>query len=131
MKPKRTSLETVQEVAQELADLLQELIDNEDDRTSKAMLLSMHKATKTTIDRAEGLITLRDFRGYKFAVIDPTTGEVRKASREEAERIALHFPPAGAGGAVEILKKYYDAQRKAEEQGTTPPDPNSWDWLDA
>lgn len=129
MKAKRTSLETVQEAAQDLAELIQELIDNEDDYTSKAMLHAMHKSTITTINRCEGLITLRDFRGYKFAVIDPTTGEVRKASREEAERIALHFPPAGAGNVMDILKKYYEAQQKATETGNNPPDPETWDWL--
>ena len=38
------------------------------------------------------LCKVRDFRGYKFAIIDKDTGEIRTATKDEAYRIMMGYP---------------------------------------
>lgn len=130
MKPKRTTLEDAQQAAEDLADILETLAQDYDaNSVEKSMLKDMHGQVIAMAHRCESLATLRDFRGYKFAIIDPKTQEVRNATHEEAQRLILGFPPVEAGGIIGILNQYYSLQEQARNNNTTPPDPSNWDWL--
>lgn len=49
---------------------------------------------------------LVEFKGYRFAVVDPTTGAVRTASYDEAMRLMMGFYPREEGSALNIVRKH-------------------------
>ena len=125
MRSKQPGLEELADLIAQVVTLTDELATNSDDFITKAILQSLATNARSTHHRVENLIALRDFRGYKFGIIDPSTGEVRKATTDEAQRLIMEFPPVEAGNILQIMKRY---KHYTEAHGQEP-DTRNWKWL--
>ena len=106
-----------------IATTLNEQTENGTVRTALSVIIKDAEAGKKRTSRCEELL---DFRGYKFAIIDPTTGEIRPATYDEGMRIIMDYPPAEFGGITQIMQRYKNFTTAHNGQ---EPDASNWQWL--
>lgn len=100
---KRLELEDVAEAAEEMANQLEELQMRYRDHPEMRPILGDQRWNARTIARwCKKLCKVRDFRGYRFGIIDEN-GEVREASKIEAFRL---MTGCKEGNALELLRKW-------------------------
>lgn len=101
---RRNDIEDIQESATELLSLIQEIAEHYtdmDDVYGELRVLANY--AHIIAEKAPKICRLRDFKGYKFAVIDPETGEPRKATKDEALRLIMDYK---TGSFLDIYKEW-------------------------
>ena len=106
-----------------IATTLNEQTENDTVKTALSVIIKDAEAGKKRTSRCEELL---EFRGYKFAIIDPTTGEIRPATYDEGMRIIMDYPPKEFGGITQIMERYKNFTKAHNGQ---EPDATNWDWL--
>lgn len=125
-KRKQSSLwddlrDTLDEVIS-IATTLSEQTENDTVKTALSVIIKDANVGKKRSSQCEELL---DFRGYKFAVIDPITKEIRPATYDEGMRLIMDYPPSEFGGITQIMQRY---KNYTEAHGQEP-DASNWQWL--
>lgn len=106
-----------------IATTLNEQTENDTVKTALSVIIKDAEAGTKRSSRCEELL---EFRGYKFAIIDPVTKEVRPATYDEGMRIIMDYPPAEFGGITQIMERYKNYTKAHDGQ---EPDATNWEWL--
>ena len=105
-----------------IATTLSEQTENDTVKTALSIIIKDATIEKKRSTQCEELL---EFRGYKFAIIDPITKEVRPATYDEGMRIIMDYPPKEAGSIIQIMQRY---KNYTEAHGQEP-DASNWQWL--
>ena len=91
---RKNNLEDLAELGVQADQMCDELILRYTGKNDKLVRELRHLKTVANelYRKSMNLCKVRDFIGYKFAIIDPQTGEFRKATAEEAYRIMMGYP---------------------------------------
>lgn len=94
MATSRNDLEELAEFGSQAENLCIELISRYTGKNDTLVreLRHLRNVANELYRKSMNLCKVRDFRGYKFAIIDPNTGEVRNATKDEAYRIMMGYP---------------------------------------
>lgn len=102
-RPKRQDIEDITELATELEELIDELISRYSDHSDvKGELKALKVYAHILSEKPEKIARLRDFKGYKFAVIGDN-GEPRPATNDEAMRLIMGYQ---RGNILEIYQQW-------------------------
>lgn len=105
-----------------IATTLSEQTENDTVKTALSVIIKDAEAGKTRSSRCEELL---EFRGYKFAIIDPITKEIRPATYDEGMRLIMDYPPREAGGFVDLIQRHANYTKAHGQE----PDTSNWQWL--
>lgn len=105
MRNKRVDIEDITDLANELVDVINGVIErysgiNDEVRAEAQMLLRYATIIQ---EKSPKIATLRDFTGYKFAVIDQETGEPRIATQNEAMRLIMGYKK---GSIIDVMRDW-------------------------
>lgn len=94
MATSRNDLEELAEFGSQAETLCIELIGRYTGKNDTLVreLRHLRNVANELYRKSMNLCKVRDFRGYKFAIIDPQTGEFRNATKDEAYRIMMGYP---------------------------------------
>lgn len=126
MNKRQTNLwNDLRDALDEVINIATTLSEQTENDTVKTTLSVIIKDAKTGQKRANNCEELLNFKGYRFAVIDPITKEVRPATYDEGMRIIMDYPPKETGGITDIIQRYANY---TEAHGQEP-DASNWQWL--
>ena len=106
MATSRNDLEELAEFGSQAENLCIELISRYTGKNDILVreLRHLRNVANELYRKSMNLCKVRDFRGYKFAVIDKDSGEIRKATKDEAYRIMMGYP-RGDVSIMDILSE--------------------------
>jgi len=104
LRQRRADIEDIADIASEAVVVINELIMRYKDDDNLASELEVLRRYATILqEKPAKLAKLRDFRGYKFAVVDETTGDVRTATHDEALRLIMDYKH---GSVIDIYRNW-------------------------
>ena len=118
--------DTLRDTLDEVVSIATTLSEQTENDTVKTALSVIIKDAKAGQKRANNCEELLNFKGYRFAIIDPITKEVRPATYDEGMRLIMDYPPKEFGGIVQIMERYKNFTTAHNGQ---EPDSSNWDWL--
>lgn len=94
MATSRDDLEELAEMGSQAETLCAELIGRYTGKNDTLVreLRHLKNVANELYRKSMNLCKVRDFKGYKFAIIDKDTGEIRAATKDEAYRIMMGYP---------------------------------------
>ncbi len=99
---KRTEIEDLEEPIAEVISLLDTLISCHEGNVQKE-LQALRNYADIIQEKIPKICTLRDFKGYKFAVFDEGSDTPRPASYDESMRLIMGYK---SGNVLDILRNW-------------------------
>lgn len=116
---KRPEIEDITDIGEEALALIDELIEKYQDTADVcAELRTLKVYAQILAEKPAKIARLRDFKGYKFAIINEN-GEPRKASYDESLRLIMGYQH---GNVIDIYKQWTVVDGKWVKRPDTNPD---------